>query len=655
MSANSIFRKSFIFPFIALSTLLTFYFIFFFELHLKYIFEKSLFESLGTEVNISKLDISPFKESFSLNRIQFTDPDKPTQNIFEIRKVLVTYNTKKLLDLSFQSELVDIEEIRFHTKRKNKGKVLSKDKRLIVIKDPSAHKISSALEDRFDQNSFLKLTKSLKGNLSKKELSKFTQSFKSAKFYENLASDELKIKSQIKDFEESLESQRVKNVLEKIKNFKFESGSTNESLASTAKSLKLIKETEELKKELKREIKSINNQIKTMTSKAKQAPKSLKNDLLMLKNDYKSLDPSTLSQEIFGGYFALQISKMSRFKEAMTDSAYDQVKQASSVDVKKHLVDDNNTPDNSDTLAPKENEKNEDSYSRGKLEERRNQLISSNGRWFNFKKNPEPKFWIKKISISSKASKGQDIGDVNGEIINLTSDPDIILKPLTVDITGSAPKQDIGFFSINGVINKINPSAEKQEFDVKVADYKIKDFEVFSDNDAFLNFKESQAQTVIKFIQSVDTIDLKLTQTLKPSVASFKSDNKNVSAILKEVSTLSPLNLELLAKGNISNPRIKIDTNIVKKLLKSIEDTGKNLAKTKVNEEIEKIQNKFLSEYLPKVNKSSSSLNQQSLSLNKRLSSLFDDEISKLKSKSKKSKNKDIDKLKNKLLDKIKF
>lgn len=659
MKRNKIIRKSFLLPFSALSLLIMVYFLLFFEIHLKYLIEKSLFESLGSEVNISKLSISPLNESLTLSRIQFTDPDKPEQNIFEINRISIDYVTKKLLDLSFQSNLLNVSEIKFHTKRSYKGRVLDKDKRIIVLKDPSAHKISSALDNKFDKNSFFKLTKSLKGDLSKEELSKLSESFDSSKFYKQLSKKEEEIKNEIKALEDKVSSKETKDVLEKIKNFKFNSDSTQESLVSTAESLKIIKKTERIKEDLKSKIEDINNKIDQMVMAAKNAPKNLKNDLLMLQNDYKSLDPAVLSKEIFGSYFAIQISKMARFKTAITDSAYDQVERKSSVDLKKHIskIETNNDLDKSSKIKS-ENAKS-DNFSRGKLEERRSQLISENGRWFKFKKNAEPKFWLKKITISSKSSKGQDIGDVEGEIKNLTSDQDIINEPLEIEIKGSAPKQDIGFFSINGIINKINPLKEKQNFDIKIADYKIKDFEVFSDNDAFLNFKESQAQTIVKFTQSDDVINLNLTQVLKPAVAAYDSDNKTVNAILKEVSTLSPLELSLSANGDIKNPDIKVETNIVKKLLASIKNTGKNLISDEINKEVSKIQDKFLSKYLPEVEDSESSLKKQSLSVERQLSLLFDEEIRKLKfktkTKTKTSKNKDLDKLKNKLLDKIKL
>ncbi len=651
-NSNKILRSAFIFPLLATLSLLILYLVFFFEIHLKWIAERTLFESLGTEVNISEIKIRPFKEFIEVNKIQFTDPDKPTQNIFEIEKIYIPYKTKKLLDMSFQSEEVKISNISFHTKRKRAGRVLSKDKRVLVLKDPSTHKISSHLKNSFDENSFLRLTRSLKGDLSSAEVKEFSQKFDSMKLYEELAAENKEIKSNISSLKEKLDSEEIKSLVNEIKDFKFDSSSSENTLKSTAKSSKLIKKIEETKKDLKKQLNAIEDQIKASSKRAKAAPNQIASDLKIIKSDYSRLDPAVISEELFGTYFALQVSKISRVKSSMTDSAYNQIEKKSSVNVKDYLKEEPTELKNINTNTA---DNTENQLSRTKLEEERQALISKKGRWFNFKKKPEPKYWIKKIDISSKASKGQDLGDVNGSVMHLTSDPEITKLPMQIDLVGSAPKQDIGSFSINGTIDKTKLQPDSEEFKVKVADYKVKDFEVLKENDAFLNFKESQAETLLSFKQQNGKISLNLEQILRPTTADYEADNKIARKILEEVSKLSPLNLKLEASGEISKPKIKISTNIAKKILDSVKSMGSDLVKQKISDEIEKAKKDFLKNYLPKVSDNESSLLSESSSLDKQVEQLFDKEISKLKSEAKSKKNEKIDKLKDKLLKKIKF
>ena len=109
----------------------------FLEPILKWSIEYTGYNSVGTEVNIDDLNIDWSTPAIELTNIQVTDVKNPNRNLVQIGLISIDLNWSYLLHLSLTAELTKIKDIRMHTKRKSRGKVLPKKQRLVSIGSPS--------------------------------------------------------------------------------------------------------------------------------------------------------------------------------------------------------------------------------------------------------------------------------------------------------------------------------------------------------------------------------------------------------------------------------------------------------------------------------------------------------------------------------------
>jgi uncharacterized protein (TIGR03545 family) len=113
-----------IIPVLLLSGLTFGYFSYYFDSHLKTLFEYVGTLANGAEVNVDSVKTSFIKGSFDLNRLQVTDKEIPAQNSLEIENIHFKYLWDALLRMKFVVDDASINNIQISKPRSKPGKVL---------------------------------------------------------------------------------------------------------------------------------------------------------------------------------------------------------------------------------------------------------------------------------------------------------------------------------------------------------------------------------------------------------------------------------------------------------------------------------------------------------------------------------------------------
>ena len=113
-----------IIPVLVMSLLTFGYFSYYFDHHLKSLFEYVGTQGNGAEVNVASVKTSFLRGSFDLNGLQVTDKEKPTHNMLEIENMHFQYVWDALLRMKFVVDDASINNIQISKPRKHPGKVL---------------------------------------------------------------------------------------------------------------------------------------------------------------------------------------------------------------------------------------------------------------------------------------------------------------------------------------------------------------------------------------------------------------------------------------------------------------------------------------------------------------------------------------------------
>jgi len=615
--------------------LLIFYVVFLLEPHIKWVAERSAFESIGAEVNIDNVDVDFGDPSVTINRIQFTNPDQPEENSLEISKIKIDFLYKPLLKAAFVSESTKVLGLKFHTQRSFPGRVLPKEKRLVVLKDPSRAKIHDALKGKFKKTAFSDLADLFRKDKRKEIENQYKKKLSTLRVSEEIESQTKSIERKTKALEAKIQSPEVKTLLREVKDFRFESGSTQESLDSASKALALIAKLKDKRKEIKAEFGNLKTEIKNLKNDVKNAPSKFLQDSNMLRAslDPKNLSAQRISEEVLSEYFSLHLSQVDRVTSSLKKQALG--------DKAKYITTD---------ALPTPSEDTEPATSQISMEKAKEEIFKKYGKNYVFYRPAVlPKYWFKKIKITSKASEGQDFGDVDGVITDFSASPELIRDPIVIRITGSVPKQGIGSFRIDSTVDHRLVHSKTEKVKVEVTDYIIKGLELFDGTDEWIKILQSNASTVLSMVLNGDQIDLNLSQKLgKPEYEVFAKDEAVESLMNRLKLSKTDLSLSLKAKGDVSKPRLSISSNIGDILLRVIKEELKAKAGALVQKGLESLNSsaaKKLAPYLQ--NLDSASLNAEKLE--KSMSQEIEKSLEKLKSKNK-EKSRDI---KKKLLKKL--
>lgn len=184
------------------------------------------------------------------------------------------------------------------------------------------------------------------------------------------------------------------------------------------------------------------------------------------------------------------------------------------------------------------------------------------GQYIRFpEKQPLPGFLIKRAAVDGTANMAGSAVDFSGSLRNITHQPAIWGKPLTLDIQGQAKGGTAltakGTFDHTG-----EPGKDRLNFTIK--QLTLKDA-TFSGSDK-LPIVLKQGQANIDGAVSVTDGQLDASVKTRVTQARFQAGGKDTSDIARRlagaIEGVSDFNLNLALTGTLSSPKIRVDSNL---------------------------------------------------------------------------------------------
>ena len=557
-------RWNAIIPFAIISVIGYFYFLMFFDGHLRSALEWVGYKAVGAEVNIGSFKSSFLKGRVQISKIQVTNADKPDFNSIEIGDVRFDLNWDALLRVKFVIEEIAVEGLQFDSKRKFRGRVAPPEPPsdepgfTSQLKAKALNKL-----DQENQNNVLgDTTQFLKTGKFDAQIADLKSKLGSKKLIDDLntkwKNKQTEWQQKVKTLPSAEELNSFKDRFSKIKYQDF--ANVEELNASVKEAETLIKDIDARNKqvaELKREFDADLKQIDT----DKRAVESqIKTDIDALKSHFQipKIDAASFAKELFMGYLTPYMQKLDKYKA--TAQKYLPPKYAKMVAGEK-------TTEPDDTIKP---------------------LPRSQGVTYEFPvKNGYPLFWIQKIALSSKSNAQNDYGDINGVIAHVTSNQDQIGKPTTLKIGGEIKKLSVSGIKLDAVFDNRGPET-KINFDFGIKSYPLKDIKLLDTKDGsiLIPATTSTLETTGK-VTDFKNYGFKLVNTFNDVKFDIKAQDSVISEVLNStLGTINQFDLQASAEGELKDLAIDIRSS----LGGDLERAFQNLLQNKIKEANDKLQ-----------------------------------------------------------------
>jgi len=198
-----------------------------------------------------------------------------------------------------------------------------------------------------------------------------------------------------------------------------------------------------------------------------------------------------------------------------------------------------------------------------------------------------PMFWVKKVSISSKASPTLGTGDLAGLITDIASNQVLIGRPTVASLKGDFPTMSIVGFQFKGTFDNLKEKSVVS-YDMSVADYPIVGRPLVQSDEVGIAFEKAQAMIESKGqLVGLRELEFTLRNSLKQVDYDIKAKNQLVDEILKNVfKSLPVLTIDVNGEGRLPGLGLMINSNLGPELQRGFE----NEVKRKIDEAKAKIQ-----------------------------------------------------------------
>ncbi len=642
-------RYEFIAIFVIVSLLLLLYFTLLFSTHLKWIMQKSLTKVYGAEVNIASVDVGLSPPKLKIIRIQFTNHQKPSHNLFEIGSVDFELNKNELLFLSFVSEKSELTGIMVDTQRSSPGFVSAKGQQLVSMSLDLKKNKRAVLDNKSQGNILENIMSFSKSKDIGSEIKKLSEEFQ----IDDLAKKyELKLKEQneqLKSYEAFLKIDHAKEIENEFKALEAKSKSESSDAAQIVKLVSESKSFFEKIKAKKDEVNKIKSQFKDQLNTMKNLKADFNNDIQEKKQALKAkfkipdISPDALAQDFFAETVTTRFYLFNFWLEQLRKQSEDKVQSATA-----NVLNEKN----SEILKDKTKAYLESSKKEKAIKSELQDIKNLNNQVIHFGKNVRPKFWIKKTLIQADAKGNQDLRNFKGEIRDIASDQKLINKPILVNLEGDLPKENINNIKIIAKINH-HVADINEEFNIK-ADYPISSFKIIDDESLKFYLSKAIASTDINGrLLKNEVNNLKINSDLNSTVLLFDSTKSDIQALIKPIiENVTTFSLDILLNGPIEKPDLKIISSLTKKISEGLKlQVSDQLSKftsqfdSKINEKTAELTSKLFGKEESNLNKVETDLSKQYKGLDAQ-----SDAVSNLiKKNSSKSLNPMMDKLKDKL------
>ncbi|NOX43744.1 MAG: TIGR03545 family protein [Gammaproteobacteria bacterium] len=604
--------------FLLFTVALTGGFYFFAETLLKAAIEHTGTEMVGAKVELDRADLTASPLGVELHNLQVTNPEEPMVNAVQIGRIKLHMHALELLRLKVIVDEMNVEKVRLNTKRTTSGKIAEKP-----VEEPG-----SDTNELFDFSMPAVEMPDVKDILAK----------------ETLESEKMVEEAQINmDNSKQKWDKKIPELPDKA---------TFDAYAEKLKSITPVKTGNKLKdlealSNAVDELNTIKKNIQSDLGQLTSAGKELRQDVSLMKNDIQAISqaPSKDIARLMQKYSPSSsgLSNISRllFGETVTHwsgVAMDWYEKLAPVLLKT------TTSEQSEEV----------------------QVPRHKGIDIKFKEhNPLPDFLIK----STRVSLELESGNMNGEVKDITSDQQILGRPLT--FLFDADKMDnISKLKFSGNFNHIKPDDSIDTVNLDLTGYKVSHFTVSRSQSFPLSLDSAIADIVLSGELKQGNLNANLASQVKSANFVMSLDtsldtpsDKNTSKLTKIIGdalkNVKTFDVKANLQGTIKDQDIDISSNLDDVVKDAMGEQFKQKAQAFENELKDKVEQKTkgltakLESQLEKFNGIQQNMDSKQKSAEENIKSI-ETKIDSLKNeKGQAVKDKSKDKLKDKLKDRF--
>jgi len=543
-------RTGAVVPFIVFVSLVTVFNIFFLDNVVKNSMEFLGQKANGAEVNISEVNIGISDLSFMVLKMEFTDPEKPDFNRFEIGTIRFAALWDGILRAKFIVNEAVVKDIKANTKRKFKGYVVPEDEK----KTAFTKEVLEKTQKEFAGNVLGDIASLITGDSVTKGM-RVEDNLASKKKYEELSKE---LDQRAKEMDQSFKALPDKDELEELKK-RFDEIRWND-IGTITKAPKVLAEIDQLKKDvdstkekIEKANKLVNQNVKFINDGQNEIRTLVKQDIDGVQKRLKlpTLDTKTIAKLLFGNQVLDKIQTAERLhaqiKDYLPPKKTKSEKEAKKPDYTKHP--------------------------RGK------------GLDYQFSKTKSyPPVWIKKVLINSDNEQGT----VAGEINNITNNQRIVGKPTTLKINADLVKEKLRDIVINGSFD--HREVSRDIVDMTIGNYPVQNKALSKSKSAKLIIDKARGEAIFKVSFIDSALSFMATNYYRDIVYDYDAESSTMKEVLGAIATdTKVISMQAKATGKINNLNWDIKTNLASAIQKSV---GK-LIQNKINKAKADIQNEI--------------------------------------------------------------
>lgn len=515
-------------PFGIIVALIAFYFIVFFDSHLKSAIEFGATYANGAEVNVGSVKTSFIKGDFAIYDFQVTNVENPKLNTVEIGQMHFQFLWDALLRMKFVVQDASITNLQVGTTRKYPGRVTKKPDPVVEEK-----------KDEAKGDALAGATKLLEGSVDLSGL-KSIGNLKSTAKLNQLQAD---LTAKEKEWNASLAAlptgDDINGLRSRIQNAKVGGTNNPAEIQQQIQNIDgLIKDANDKVSKVKVAGDTLKNGVNHFQNSVNEINDIVKQDIRDIEGKLKlpSLDTESLSKQFFGEQFMSRVGQAKRYM----------------VLARKYMP----------AKKPEDD----------KLKDQIEPPKRSEGKTFQFPVTTGyPLFWLKRAALSSQAKDSPFGGDVKGEILDVCSKPSQIGKPTKINISGNFPAQGISGVDAKIVLDHTGDVA-KQTLKASVATFPV-DQKMLSDSESLkFGFAKAAGSTTLDASAVGDELAFASKTKFQQIDYLVAAQNKELDSIIKgAVSDVKLVTVDADAKGTLTDMRWNIVSNIASELQKGFE------------------------------------------------------------------------------------
>ena len=500
------------------------YFSYYFDSHLKSLFEYVGTQGNGAEVNVASVKTSFLNGSFDLNGLQITDKERPTHNTLEIENMHFKYVWDALLRMKFVVDDASINNIQISKPRKSPGRVLPPEPAKPSKLNELQIEVISQIKNKYGKNVLGDVAALLEGGDYKDQLEKIRGELKS----------EARVKTMLMDLNTKKDfwDNKIKVLSDTSKVKKIESQiqviSSKKNILEQAQGVKdlndLLKDVNKQYNEIQAASKQLQSEITAVAQYPKELENLVKEDIASLKNRFAvpEIDFKDMAMHLFAGEFAEYIAKARKYQAL----------------AKQYLPE---KKEKEEVLPPKR----------------------SQGENYEFPiTTGYPLFWLKRAALSSKGTADSYSGNVSGELTNVTTSPKVVAKPIVLNMRGDFPAVKV--MQVQAMITAdFTKSIGEQSALIKIGSFEVPEKMFVNDEKIKFGFQNAVGATTIKAKLRQDQIAMSWDSVLSNPKFLIESKSKLATEMLTNIMNgISNITVNGSASGTFKNLDMNISSNL---------------------------------------------------------------------------------------------